>query len=161
VINALIGKLDGIDLKLISDELDGVADEVKKIIAGLDPRPIIAQLQGLVDEVKGTASGYQLWLRLSEMNVRAFVGCWPIAQSFAPLRQAAGSNVATDMTDDRVFLTRQPVNARMKKTHGNEVNISGHCFRMFFISAARKELFNASPELPCRTNRQQFKWSSD
>ena len=95
------------------------------------------------------------------MNVRAFVGCWPIAQSFAPLRQAAKSNVATDMTDDRVFLTRQPVNARMKETHDNEVNNSGQCFRRVFISAARKELFNAILELLCQTNRQQFKWSSD
>src|SRR5215475_15831569 len=49
-----------------------------------------------------------------------------------------------------------PTKTRM--THGSEENISRHCLRWVLITAARKELLNATLKLLCRTNRQRFNW---
>ena len=52
LIGAIVSRLDAIDLNLIADELQSLADEIVNVVDGLDPRPVIAQLQGLTDEVK-------------------------------------------------------------------------------------------------------------
>jgi Skp family chaperone for outer membrane proteins len=119
MITALTDRLDVIDLRLITTELQGVVDEIMAIIKGLDPRPIIANLQGVVDEVKAVVESLRPSVLLADLKApfdtaKAIIAEFDPKAFTAPL-QAIFEDIQKLLAGIDVGVVLQPLAARLQQ----------------------------------------------